>query len=70
MFSCVSKKTVCFFNYFWFFLRSRSCIGSSGRLVGRIPQSFVQIHLSDTELSPNVVNMWLDNCFSYIVPSS
>ena len=41
------------FNNFWLFLRSLSCIGSSGRLVGRIPPSFVQIRLSDTELSPN-----------------
>ena len=28
---------------FWLFLKSLSCIGSSGRLVGRIPSSFVQI---------------------------
>ena len=42
---------------FWLFLRSLSWIGSSGRLVGRISPCFVQILLSDTELSP-VLNVY------------
>ena len=36
------------FKGFWLFLRSLSCIGSSGRLVGIISPSFVEILLGDT----------------------